>query len=114
MSSSSSTLSPAEEELREIEGRIKVVTTLWQDGHTLQSVQERHVRSKLDLQTSDQTARFIPQGGRMLESTTEMQALLNANEVMDLLLRMKNREPEHELLSLLRRRLALLERMLNI
>ena len=91
-----------------------MVTSIWQEGHTLQSVHERHVRSKQELQEANQTPRFIPQGGRMIESTVEMQALLTANEVMDLLRRMNGRHPDIELRSLLRRRLVLLERILNI
>ena len=49
-----------------------------------------------------------------MTSTAEIGALLRANEALELLARMENKEPEQELRRLLRRKMDLMLTIMNI
>ena len=108
-------LSPEEEELRKVEARLKVVKDIWGQEHTLRSATEDHHRAQASLAEADRTPRFVPDGsGRLVTSTADIGALLRANEALELLSKMENKEPEHELRRLLRRRMELMLAIMNM
>ncbi len=115
MSNGASELSPEEDELRQVESRLKVVMNVWSQEHTLQSATAGHHRAQADLANADRSPRFVSDGsGRLVTSTAEIGALLRANEALELLARMENKEPEQELRRLLRRKMDLMLTIMNI
>lgn len=102
-----------QQQLLECEHQIKEIEPLWREGWTAHKLSFSLNAARERLQSSKNVERYVAVGGKMVQSTDELEALMMAVQVLELMVKLKGKEPEHELKHLLRTKIKLLQETLG-